>query len=96
MKWSLHICTAESDPINAYTGPVKPTRQDRPTEGQPDATEKFTQTSALGVRGAKTLRKAVRIVDGSSLVRGVNRPKWNQDRKETANMKNKHKSLDER
>lgn len=27
---------------------------------------------------------------------GVNKPKWNQDRKEATNMKNKHKSLDKR
>lgn len=57
------MCTAGSDPIDSWTGPVRPTRHDRPTEGQPDVTEKFTQTSALGVRGANTLEAVVSFGD---------------------------------
>lgn len=65
-------------------------------ERQPDATEKFTQTSALGVRGANTLDAVVSFGDQLQVsVQEVNEPKRYQNCKEASSMEDKHKALDQ-
>lgn len=57
----LPMCTAESDPINEDTGPVKPTRQESPMLGQPPLLSNLVKTILAGVLVGARVQSGMRM-----------------------------------